>query len=294
MRADPARRARWLLEAAILWPLFALFHLLGPDRASSLAGALARRIGPRLPLHRQARSRMLRALAGITPDEAERHLGDCWENFGRVAAEFAHLGQLWQEFDRRFEIEGGEHLAALAADGRPGIVVSAHFGNSELCDLAAARFGAPLAQIHRRANNPWIESLLRRARREKPGRHYPKGSAGARALLAELAAGGHIGLTADQRMNEGIPLPFLGRPAMTGLAIARLALRYRCPVVPLRIERLEGCRFRAIAEAPLALPDTGDPARDEELLMRAIGGRIEAWVRRRPGQWFWLHNRWGD
>lgn len=294
MSADPLRRARWLLEAAILWPFFGLFRLLGPDRASSLAGAMARRIGPLLPVHRQARARLLRALPNTTGAEAERHLRECWDNFGRVAAEFAHLGRIWREIDSRIAFAGGEHLAAMATDGKPGIIVSAHFGNGELCDLAAARFGAPLVQIHRRANNPWIERLLARARCHKPGRHRPKGREGARALLAALAAGEHVGLTADQRMNEGIALPFLGRPAMTGPAVARLALRFRCPVIPLRVERRAGCSFRAVAEAPIALPDTGDARADEELLMRAIGERIEAWVRARPGQWFWLHNRWGD
>ena len=41
----------------------------------------------------------------------------------------------------------------------------------------------------------------------------------------------------DQKMNDGIPVPFFGRDAMTAPALALLALRYDCAVVPIRMER---------------------------------------------------------
>ena len=48
----------------------------------------------------------------------------------------------------------------------------------------------------------------------------------------------------------------LGTLAAPALAI--LALRFNCVVVPVRIIRLKGAHFRMISEPPLPLPKTGD------------------------------------
>ncbi len=36
----------------------------------------------------------------------------------------------------------------------------------------------------------------------------------------------------DQKMNDGVEATLFGRPAMTAPAMAALALRFRCPVIP--------------------------------------------------------------
>ncbi len=98
----------------------------------------------------------------------------------------------------------------------------------------------------------------------------------------------------DQKQNDGIPVPFFGRDAMTAPAIGRLALRFNCPVVPIRTERLDGARFRFTVLPPIELAPTGDGAFDVAAAMARINALIEEWVRARPGQWLWLHRRWPD
>jgi len=98
----------------------------------------------------------------------------------------------------------------------------------------------------------------------------------------------------DQKLNEGIPVPFFGRPAMTAPTLAVLALRYRCDVLPVRVERRDGARFRLTIYPPLRLPDTGSRAADIGKLMEAVNATLEGWIRERPEQWFWLHRRWPD
>ena len=98
----------------------------------------------------------------------------------------------------------------------------------------------------------------------------------------------------DQKMNDGIPVPFFGRDAMTAPALARLALRYKCRVIPARAERLGGARFRLTFYDPMPLPDTGNLQADTLTLMTAVNAQIEAWIRERPDHWFWLHRRWPD
>jgi len=98
----------------------------------------------------------------------------------------------------------------------------------------------------------------------------------------------------DQKMNDGIAVPFFGRDAMTAPAIAQFALRLGCVLVPVRTERLSGARFRITVDPPLTVETTGDRGADEYALMARITLMIEGWVRARPEQWLWLHRRWPD
>ena len=89
-----------------------------------------------------------------------------------------------------------------------------------------------------------MDCLIARFRGDR-GEFIPKGAIVARRAIAALRRGTHLGLFAEQKMNDGIPVPFFGRPAMTAPALAVLALRFDCYVLPLRVERLDGARFRA-------------------------------------------------
>jgi KDO2-lipid IV(A) lauroyltransferase len=109
-----------------------------------------------------------------------------------------------------------------------------------------------------------------------------------------LRRGAHLTMLADQKMNDGIPVPFFGRPAMTAPALAALALRFDCDLLPARVERLSGARFRLTVFPPLPLPRSGDHHADVATLMTRVNQTLERWVRDRPEQWFWLHRRWPD
>ncbi len=294
-RVPLARRAAWLIEAAAARIAIAIFGALPLDRASALGGWLARKIGPRAGVSRIARRNLARAFPERSAAEIEAILRAMWDNLGRVVAEYPHLGDF--ELDgprRRVEVVGREHVERLRDDGIGGIFVSAHLGNWEIASLGATRNGLPLTHIYRSANNPHVERILRRLRAPIGGRHFPKGAAGAKHLIRALRAGEHLGMLVDQKFNDGIPVPFFGRDAMTAPAAAELALRFRCPIVPARVERLEGARFRVTVHPPLELPDSGDRHADAAEIMRRINALFESWIRERPEQWLWVHRRWPD
>jgi KDO2-lipid IV(A) lauroyltransferase len=122
----------------------------------------------------------------------------------------------------------------------------------------------------------------------------PKGGLAARRAIEALKEGRHLALLIDQKMNDGIPVPFFGRPAMTAPAVAQLALRFDCAVVPARVERTEGAHFRLVVSPPLEIVRTGDRNADILALMTRINSVLESWIRERPEMWFWLHRRWPD
>jgi Kdo2-lipid IVA lauroyltransferase/acyltransferase len=70
--------------------------------------------------------------------------------------------------------------------------------------------------------------------------------------------------------------------------------RFHCPLLPVRVERLQGARFRLTVLPPLDVVDIGDAAADVLSTMTRVNAVIEGWVRARPEQWLWLHRRWPD
>jgi KDO2-lipid IV(A) lauroyltransferase len=274
---------------------FAFFRLLPLDAASALGGAVARTIGPRLGITKRARVNLRRAMPDLSEAEIARIVHGMWDNLGRVVAEYPHLDAFKvYEPGGRVTVEGlREVLAARETDTR-FIFFSAHFGNWEIATLAATQAGFDVLAIYRAPNNPFVDELINEARSVSGGELVPKSGAAGRRAVSALAEGKHICMLVDQKMNDGIPVPFFGRDAMTTPALARLALRYNCVVLPCRVERVGGATFRIVADPPIPLPRTGDVQADITALTTAVNATVEGWIRQRPEQWFWLHRRWPD
>lgn len=269
----------------------AFLRALGPARASSLAGSVAAAIGPHLGPSRIADRNLAAALPDLTPAARKRIISQVWRNLGRNVGELPHLAALTRNAQGPgWELAGAENLPQGQA-----IFFSAHCGNWEMILPIAAQLGLAVSGAYRRASNPAVEDVIQSLRAAAHGDQvtmFPKGAAGARAALAHLAQGGSLGLLVDQKMNDGIAVPFFGRPAMTATAPAQFALRFNLPLVPVRVERIGPARLRLICEAPLAVPRTGDRATDILAITTALNARVEAWVRADPGSWLWLHRRW--
>lgn len=269
-----------------------LLHALPLDNASGGFGRFFRWLGPKLPYSNRARRNLALAFPGMAHAERERIVAGMWDNFARVICEYAHLDTIIREAGKRIEIVGAGRLDALRDDGRPGLLFSAHFASFEMVTVAARMRALPISVVYRNANNLAIDAYIRRRQGTGGIELIRKGIRGARRLLEVMQDGSHVVMLVDQKMNEGIAVPFFGYPAMTAPALAQLAYRYDCPVVPVRVERVAGSNFRVVCEEPLALPRSGDRAADVLALMTMVNRTIEDWIRAKPEHWFWLHRRW--
>ncbi|GAB4525339.1 MAG: lysophospholipid acyltransferase family protein [Amphiplicatus sp.] len=294
-RSNRPATAGHRIEYAAARVLFFLFRLLGVDRASALAGGFTRLVGPRLRrISARGEENLRRAFPDWSEAQMRRTIAGVWENLGRTAAEFAHLDK-FDPFapDSRVDIVGAERLRAVAHGAGPAIFISGHFANWEVMSVALKAAGVDYAVVYRAANNPLVDALIIKTRaRVMSRRQIPKGKRGARALVEALSAGKSLAMLVDQKLNDGIAVPFMGRPAMTTPAPARLALKFGAPVIPLGIERLAGARFRLTVYDPIAYGSTGDLAEDVRALTILINEALEARIRARPEQWLWLHRRW--
>jgi KDO2-lipid IV(A) lauroyltransferase len=276
--------------------VYGVFAALPIDAASALGSWLARAIGPRLSVQRVARRNLERAFPEKSAGEIERILHEMWDNLGRVWGEFPHLGKIDIYNGSRVEVQGAAYIDEMRDDGRPGIFVTAHLGNWELSACTVVQRGpfALMATVYRAPNDPAAEWLLRLGRKDFGAELVPKGALGARRIVEILRNGGHIGILPDQKFNDGIAVPFFGRPAMTAPSVAQLAFKYGCAVLPGRVVRTRGARFRVILDPPLELPNSGDRQADVLALTTTINQITEGWIREYPGQWLWVHRRWPD
>ena len=291
--AGAERRLRYLVEGAGAWLLFGFFRSLPLDWASALGGLLARNIGPHLGISKLARDNLRRAMPELDPVQIERTIRGMWDNLGRVIAEYPHLNKI-RVFERGGCVEpmGLDNILSNHSGGKRYIFFSAHCGNWEIASLAASQVGIAVANVYRAANNPIVDRLLVRMRGSGDAVLIPKGSVAARRAIDWLHSGKHLSMLADQKMNDGIAVPFFGRDAMTAPGLAKLALRFDATVVPVQVVRLKGAHFRLTIEAPLELPRSGNSTADTLALMIKVNETVERWVRERPEQWLWVHRRW--
>jgi len=274
----------------VLWHLAAA---LPPARASALGAAALGRLGPRLRKHRMVTDNLRTAFPTWTEAEIAAVARASWAELGRVVAEFPHFETLAAPGDPpAIEVVDPADVLGRAARGRPVIMAAGHFANWELLAGAAVRAGVPLAVVHAARADPLIEALVAEHRRALGCAFLEQGES-VLAMRRHIRAGRSIGVLLDQRYNDGEPVPFFGRPALTAMAPALLAVRFDLPFVPVRAERLGGCRFRITVEPPLRPdPGLGKPRAVAHDLMTRLNDRFAAWIRERPDQWLCIKRRW--
>lgn len=284
------------IEYALALGVGGLFRLIGIDAASAIAGKTARAFGPLIgAVSRRADTNFRIAFPDWTATDRRRAVADAWENLGRTAAEFAFLERFDpNRDDGRVEIVNREALDALIRDGRRAVLVSGHFANWEVIPASLHKAGLDYGFVYRAANNPLVDGMIIRKRGAAMSRRqFPKGKRSGRDLIETLKDGRSLAMLVDQKLTTGgVSSPLFGKPALTAPAAARLALKFRAPIIPVSLERLRGARFRMTIEAPIDLAGYGDGTEDLQRVTDLINQRIEHMIRARPGQWLAFHRRW--
>ncbi|MFV1850960.1 MAG: lauroyl acyltransferase [Thalassospira sp.] len=268
-----------------------LFALMPVDMASNFGGWLLRTIGPKVGQSKKARNNLVRAFPEKSETEIDAIITGMWENLGRSAGEIPHIHKM-KPGGERIEIVGAEHALVTKDDGKPGLFFTGHIGNWEVSMCIASVLDMHMMSVYRAPDNPWVDNLFMRARKTFKGELVRKGPDGARKLTRFMKDGGHACMLVDQKMADGIAVPFFGRDAMTAPALAQFAIKYDAPIIPVRVERIKGANFRMTFYPALDVAKTGNRHDDILAIMTEVNATLESWIRERPEQWLWVHRRW--
>lgn len=194
----------------------------------------------------------------------------------------------------------GDVLCELASEGRGVFILTGHLGCWELlggwlAGTLKARGRSGLGVVTGTVHNPAVDRLLQ-GRRLRLGMEVLPREAGAGPLVRYLKSGGIVAVLQDQYTSvQNLDVPFFGEPAPTPVGLARLALRYGIPVVPVTIARDPGTGcHRVISGRPLEFVPEGMSDEDVEAFLKLCNRELEQFIRRNPAEWVWFHNRWNS
>ena len=281
-----------IIQFIALLPIMGIFAILPATTASHFGGWLGRKIGPHMGANKKALRHLRAALPDRSDDEYANITLGMWDNLGRTFAEYPHIKKLARECD----IVGADIFLNAIENEKPAILFSAHLGNWELQPPSMlTQHGRRVDTIVRAPNNPYVAWLLKQFR-EMGGRikTMPKSTQGTRQLVQTIKDGRPVGILIDQKYNEGIAMPFFRHTAMTSPAFVQLAQKFKCPLIPTRLERLENTKFRLTFYPQLPVFNNDGTARKIEDVIIDAHTMIESWITERPEQWLWLHRRWAE
>ncbi len=279
------------MAAIPIYILYWFFAALPVRPASSLAGWLGRNLGPKLPMSRIAHLNLQYVWPHLDFVARQKIITGMWDNYFRLFAEYPHLKDIMNGKGGKLVVHGAQYLTDMAQTGRACIALSAHFGNWEFAPMLSAKLGFPVSIVWRPPNNPYVARLLERGRATENAQ-FRKGAKGARQMIAHLKSGQSLCMLMDQKMNDGMAVPFMGKPAMTAAAAADLALKYNCPIIMVRCQRVRGTEFEITVSEPVEFTATNDRQSDARRLLEWVNAELAQWITEVPDQWLWLHQRW--
>ncbi|WP_341761096.1 lipid A biosynthesis lauroyl acyltransferase [Candidatus Tisiphia endosymbiont of Thecophora atra] len=292
------KNIKYLLEYFFVLIILKILGTFGIDKSVQICRCIARKIGPLLPVNKIAKENIQNIFGKNQTNglrmETQATINQVWDNFGSFIGEFPYVNKMSEEeLSKRVEISGLDNIIEFQKSHQPFLLFTGHFANWDFALKIINKFYPKFAIIYRKLNNPYIDKLINDTRKTSDIKLIPKGEKGARDLISAIKSGYAIGMLVDQKMNNGIEVPFLDQPAMTAHAIAKIALQFGYPIIPLQVVRTSNSSyFKAIIHPPIQLQKTNNSKTDCYNIMFAINQILGNWVKENPGQWFWFHNRW--
>jgi len=288
------KNIRYFLEHIVLLALGRILRLL-PRRVVLFLGARAGDfIYYCVPVRK---SITLEHLRRAFPEKKEADIRGiarkAYQNLGMNSFEHLCLPDMTGDDLAKIVSIENEDIIKMAFERNKGVIcVGGHFGNWEYLGGALASKGYPITAIVAGIANPYIDATINKHRKKSGAKILSKGMA-VRGMLNTLRSNGALGILIDQDDGRrGIFVDFFNRPCSTARGPAQFALKTGAAMVFLCAVRQEDGSIRAVFERVDI--DYAKGATDDNVyeVMQRCTNMLESYVRRYPGQWFWMHRRW--
>lgn len=279
------------IEHALFRVTLLVFGILPYPVVKAILIGLFDLIGYRIGIRKKLALQQLKEIyPTISKSEAQRIIRRMYRHMALNVADiyFVSDNQLFAK--SRFE---NLEYAQLALEKNKGVLlITGHFGNWEAPFRVLPMAGIGIAAITKKQRNAKFDDYTNRIR-ERQGGTIIDMKVALRGILEHTAHNDMIGILIDQDAGRrGMLLNFLGKPASNWTGTAKIALKYKIPIVPGFVIRDQDdklvFRFEEMID-PSLLQDT-----EENLLtlMSEMNKTLEEKINTYPEQWFWVHKRW--
>ncbi|MHB8138192.1 MAG: lysophospholipid acyltransferase family protein [Smithellaceae bacterium] len=217
-----------------------------------------------------------------------------YASFALTFIEFLQILYLNRDnLNRWVSVKGLEHYDKACNEGKGVLLFTAHFGNWEMGNAALAILSKPPIFMARTLDSPFLEEITTYVRSTLGIGNIHKKNV-LHSILSQLRKGQALKLLIDQNVaaREGVFVNFFGRPACATTGIALMALHTGAAVLPIFTTRMPDGTYLTEVGPQVETVNTGNREHDVLQNTQNYNTIIENHVRKYPGQWLWLHQRW--
>lgn len=227
--------------------------------------------------------------------EIEEIARNCFIFMAKSAIELFFLMERPALFRQRVEIIGKNNLDAALARGKGVILVSAHFGNFPLMLGKFCLEGYTTSAIMRHMRDPRTERTFVKKRSRyslKTIYSQPRKECVEQTIKA-LRNNELVFIPMDQNFGTaGVFVDFFGKKAATATGPVILAQRTQSSLLPCFIIRQKDDTHKIICEPALELEQGKRDQASVITVVQKLTNIIEAYIRKYPAEWSWIHRRW--
>ena len=269
---------------------FSFFKILGLRISSAIGGKMFEIIGPLFRSKNLIHSNIKKAFPDINLKDLNKMTKLMWNNYGRVFAEYMFIKDFRiDNSNSKIKIKGQEILDKIKGEGKPVVFISGHLSNFELMAMHLEKSGIKLSAIYRPLNNIFLNKVMERIRKKYICKNQIRKGVGGLKKLINLKKNNYsTALMIDQRVSQGIATNFFNQEALTTTVPAQLVKKYKIPVVPIFIERINDINFRIVIKNPI---NFNNEASVKDITSQ-LNHVLEEMILYKPEQWIWSHNRW--
>ena len=281
---------KYFLQFLFIIIFFSLFKILGLNISSALGGKLFEKIGPLFRSKKLIHSNLKKAFPDISLDNLNGITKMMWNNYGRVFAEYMFIKKFREDrSNRNIIIEGQEILEDIKKKNKSVVFISGHLSNFELMAMHIEKSGIKLSAIYRPLNNIFLNKIMERIRKKYICKYQiKKGIGGMKKLMHLKKLNYSTALMIDQRVSQGIRSDFFNQKALTTTIPAQLVKKFKIPIVPIFIERINNINFKIVIKNPI----TFDNEETTKTITDKLNLVLEKMISYKPELWIWSHNRW--
>ena len=284
------KKIKYLIEFFFIIIFFLIFKLLGYKIASIFGSFLLSILGPLFRSKKIIKNNIQISLDLSDENEISKIINNMWSNYGKILSDYIFIKNFRSgKLQKYIDIEGYEILEKIKKSEKPVIFVSGHFNNFELMAMQIEKAGIKTAAIYRPLNNIFLNKIMERIRKKYICKYQIKKGLGGMKKLIQLKKQNYsTALMIDQRVSQGIKSEFFNQNALTTTVPAQLIKKFKIPIVPLSIERINNINFKIVIKKPIIF----DNEETTKSITDKLNLELEKMIIYKPEQWIWSHNRW--